>query len=169
MRLAPLRKLMQSDYAAPIGEQWTTESQSCFDELRETLLSDPCIKRYDHTKLLVLCTDFSSFGFGYVATQPADDQVSFDAMKRRMDGGDFDFLKKDSKASLHPVAFGSRRTRGNETKLHSHLGEGFAGDWAINKCRHMCFGKNSHGSLTVMPFVSFCHMMERTLLSLDSK
>jgi hypothetical protein len=50
-------------------------------------------------------------------------------------------MKKDSKAQAHPVSFGSRRTRGNEIRLHSHLGEGFAGDWAINKCRHMCFGK----------------------------
>jgi hypothetical protein len=31
--------------------------------------------------------------------------------------------------------------RGNEKRLHLYLGEGFAGDWAINKVWHMCFGR----------------------------
>jgi hypothetical protein len=44
-------------------------------------------------------------------------------------------------AILHPVAFGARRCRGNEVRLHSHLGEGFSGDWAMNKCCHMLFGQ----------------------------
>jgi hypothetical protein len=38
------------------------------------------------------------------------------------------------------VAFGSRRTRGNEKRLHSYLGKGFVGDWAMNKVHQMCFG-----------------------------
>jgi hypothetical protein len=54
---------------------------------------------------------------------------------------DFLFMTKDSTATLWPVAFGGRKCRGNEVRLHSHLGEGFAGDWAINKCRHMLFGQ----------------------------
>ncbi len=53
----------------------------------------------------------------------------------------FDFMMKTSSAVLHPVAFGCRRTGSNETKLHSHLGKGFAGNWAINKNCHMCFGQ----------------------------
>jgi len=58
-----------------------------------------------------------------------------------MCGDGFNFMTKTLSAVLHPVAFGCRRTHGNETKLHSHLGEGFAGDWAINKNCHMCFGQ----------------------------
>jgi hypothetical protein len=50
-------------------------------------------------------------------------------------------MTKDSTAQLHPVAFGCRRTCGNKKRLHSHLGEAFAGDVAINKCRHMCFSQ----------------------------
>jgi hypothetical protein len=42
---------------------------------------------------------------------------------------------------LHPVCFGARRTRGNESQLHSHLGEGFAGDFGINKCRQYIFAQ----------------------------
>ena len=38
-------------------------------------------------------------------------------------------------------AFGGRQCRGNEIRLHSHLGECFAGDWAINKNHHMLLGQ----------------------------
>jgi hypothetical protein len=47
-------------------------------------------------------------------------------------------MTKDAKGVLRPVAFGRQHCRGNEV-LHSHLGESFAGDWAINKNRHMLF------------------------------
>ncbi len=50
-------------------------------------------------------------------------------------------MTKEYSAVLRPVAFGGRRSRGNEIRLHSHLGECFAGDWAINKNRHMLFGQ----------------------------
>jgi hypothetical protein len=56
-------------------------------------------------------------------------------------GSDFNFMATSSAADLHPVAFGARRSHRNKVCLHSHLGEGFAGDWAINKCRHMLFGQ----------------------------
>ena len=57
-------------------------------------------------------------------------------------GSDFNFMTKDSSAIVRPVAFGSRQCRGNEIRLHSHLGKCFAGDWAINKNRHMLFGQH---------------------------
>ncbi len=43
--------------------------------------------------------------------------------------------------TLHCPLVGCRCTRGNEKHLHSHLGEGFSGNWSINECRHMCFGQ----------------------------
>jgi hypothetical protein len=90
----------------------------------------------------VLRIDFSAKGFGYVACQPTDDDTSLeDAMHKCMQGGSFDFMTKDSTASLHLVAFGCRRMRGNKKRLHSHLGEAFLGDYAINKCRHVAFGQ----------------------------
>jgi hypothetical protein len=109
--------------------------------MRHAILSNPCLRRYDHRKLLVLRTDFSAEGFGYAALQPADDDVSLQAMHQCMTGGSFNFMTQDSTATLHPVAFGCRRTVGNEKRLHSHLGEAFALDYAINKCRHMAFGQ----------------------------
>ncbi len=76
-----------------------------------------------------------SAGFGYVVCQPDTDETSEAAMAAFQAGQDFMFMTKDSGAMLRPVAFGCRCCRGNEVCLHSHLGEGFAGDWAINKNR----------------------------------
>ena len=141
VRISAFRELMKEDYSSPLGSAWTPTHLAIFDEMRKSILDDPCIKRFDHRKLLVLRTDFSADGFGYVALQPGNNDASLSAMHTRMRGGDFLFMTKDSTVVLHPVAFGCRRTRGNKKRLHSHLGEGFAGDWAINKCRHMCFGQ----------------------------
>jgi hypothetical protein len=87
----------------------------------------------------MLRMDFSALRFGYVVCQPGDDDCSLAMAAQYMSGNGFGFMTKDSGGILHPVAFGSRRTHGNEKRLHSYLGEGFAGDWAINKVRHMCF------------------------------
>ncbi len=51
-------------------------------------------------------------------------------------------MMKDSIAAFHPVCFGAGRTQGNEVRLHSHLGEGFSGDYTINKCRQYIFGQS---------------------------
>ena len=161
VRILAFRELMKEDYASPLGSTWTPSHLAIFNEMRNALLDDPCLKRYDHRKLLVLRNDFSADGFGHVALQPGDDEASLSAMHTRMRGGDFLFMTKDSTAVLHPVAFGCRRTRGNEKRLHSHLGEGFAGDWAINKCRHMCFGQR-------FTWTTDCHAI-KFILSYDGK
>ncbi len=83
---------------------------------------------FNHNQLIVFWTDFSSLGFGYIVCQPGTD-ASLDA-----------FMTKEAKGVFCPVAFGGCCCRGNEICLHSHLGKGFAGNWAINKNRHMLFG-----------------------------
>ena len=124
----PLREIMREEYTLPIGLAWTSAANAAFEEMRQAILADHCIQQYNHCKLLVLCTDFSADGFGYVACQPADNDISLAAMNCCMRGDGFNFMTKTLSAVLHRVTFGCRRTRGNETKLHSHLGEGFAGD-----------------------------------------
>ncbi len=84
--------------------------------------------------------DFSSHGFGCVVCQPGYDDVLTAAMDAYQRGSDFNFMASLSAAVLHLVAFSARRSCRNKVCLHSHLGEGFAGDWAINKCCHMLFG-----------------------------
>ena len=117
-----------------MGELWTAEAKAAYEDIKSAILDNPCIQRFDHKKLIVLQTDFSALGFGYVLLQPGDDVASITAAQNYRDGKGFTFMTKESQAILRPVCFGACKTRGNETRLHSHLGEGFSGNWGINKC-----------------------------------
>jgi len=143
LRVAPLRALTtHHEYTDQVSPIWIDACRRSFDDIRIAILSDPCLARFNHRRLVVLHTDFSSQGFGYVVCQPGTDEASEAAMAAYRSGSDFSFMTKESSAVLRPVAFGGRRSHGNEIRLHSHLGECFAGDWAINKKnRHMLFGQ----------------------------
>ncbi len=141
IQITPLRTILCEEYTMQLGSLWTQEVQHTFTDMRHAILKDPCLQRYNHCKLLVLCTDFSAIGFGYVSLQPADNDASLAAMHQNMQGGSFDFMTRDSTATLCPVAFGCCHMQGNKKHLHFHLGEAFALDYAINKCRHMVFGQ----------------------------
>jgi hypothetical protein len=141
LRIIPLRELMaKREYTDPVAGIWTEACQRSLDDIREAIISDPCLLRYNRDCLVILHTGFSALGFGYVVCQAGTDKASEAAMKTYCSGSDFSFITKESSATVRPVAFGGRRCRGNEVHLHSHLGECFASDWAINKNRHMLFG-----------------------------
>ena len=125
----------------PVTPHWTTAAQESFEDIKQSILSDPCLMRFNHQRLIVLCTDFLSRGFGYVVCQPGNDKASNEAMNAYQFGADFSFMTKTSTATLRPVAFGARCCRRNEVRLHSHLGKGFSGDWATTKCHHYLFGQ----------------------------
>ncbi len=124
----------------PVTPHWTTAAQDLLEDIKKAILLDPCLQRFKYKWLIVLQSDFSSKGFGYVICQPGNDDALTKAMNAYHSGANFSFMTKTSTAVLHPVSFGARRCRGYEVCLHSHLGEGFAGDWARNKCCHMLFG-----------------------------
>ena len=75
---------------------------------------------------------------GFVGMQSARDPISMAAIRRKIEGGPCEFLMdppKDGafeKSRLKPIYFGSRRYKGYETKLHSYLGEAYAGDWGLS-------------------------------------
>ena len=140
VRVKRLREIMKFEYTDSVLPHWDEAARAEFDDICNALLSDPCNKRFDHRKRLYLLTDFCKDGFGWCASQPGDDSPSLAAMHREMRGGDCEFMLPNANLTLHPVAFGCRRTRGNEVYLHSHLGEGFGVDVAIHKNAHMCFG-----------------------------
>jgi hypothetical protein len=129
------------EYTNPVSPHWMTAAQDSFNNIKQAILSGPCLKRFDYQCLIVLQSDFSSKGFGYVICQPVNNVVSTEAMNAYQSGSDFSFMTTTSAAVLHLVAFGACRCHGDEVRLHSHLGEGFSGDWAMNKCRHMLFGQ----------------------------
>jgi hypothetical protein len=141
VRIMPLRDILHKDYLSTLGLLWTKAAKAAFDKMCQAILADPCLRQYNHHKLLVLRTDFSAKGFGCVARQPVDDNISLQAMHQCMQGNSFGFMTKDSAASLQPVKYGCRCTCGNKKHLRSHLGEAFSGDYAINKCCHMAFGQ----------------------------
>ena len=124
IRVEALHTVTKQEYTEDVGPHWTQETQAAWEDLKGSILADPCIQRFDHCKLIVLRTNFSAKGFGYVLLQPGNDEASTNAAKDYLDGKGFTFMTKDSKAILHPVC--------NEIWLHSHLGEGFSGDYTIN-------------------------------------
>jgi len=144
IQIAPLCELTKLKYTEPVAPHWTPSAQAALDDMKEAILSDPCLLCFDYRKLIVLHTDFSK------------DDATINAVQEYRDGKGFLFMTKSSSAVLRPVCFGARRSRGNEVRLHSHLGEGFAGDYAINKCSHMLFGQWFVWVMIVMPLNSFC-------------
>ena len=111
------------------------------NDIKKALLADPLLRRADANKRIYLRTDFSSFGFGFVILQPANDKVSQDAMIREEAGGVCEFDMKKKGPRLLPCAFGSKKIAGYQKHVHGSLGEGLALRYAINKNRHVCWGK----------------------------
>ena len=128
-RVAPLRELAKRDLEDNIEGDMKDEQLRAREDLIMALLSDLCLARHNFKKRSYLLTDFSKLGFGYNVCQPDDDPDSMAAMRREMEGGECEFLKAKSKLRLKTTGFGSRKTRGREDKLHSHLDEGFCLDW----------------------------------------
>jgi hypothetical protein len=109
LRIAPLCDLITKlEYTKPVEPHWTTATQDSFNGVKLAILSDPCLKHFDHNRLIVLQSDFLSKGFSYVICQPETDTTSTIAIDAYCSGSDFSFMTKDSAAVLHPVAFGAR-------------------------------------------------------------
>jgi hypothetical protein len=133
LRIALLRELTKHEYTDPIKPLWTNAAQAAWEDMKTAIVSNLCLKRFDYRKLVVLRTDFSAMGFGYVLLQPGSDNASMQVAQDYRCGKAFTFMTKGLLATLHPVCFGAQKCRGNEVRLHSHLGECFASDYAINK------------------------------------
>jgi hypothetical protein len=100
MHAAPLGTVCKQEYTKPVANQWTPEAEGAWEDLKDAILSDPCIQQFDYPKLIVLRTDFSSHGFGYVLLQPGDDKASTQAEQDYRDSKGFSFMTKGSKSIL---------------------------------------------------------------------
>ena len=60
IRVEALHTVTKQEYTKAVGQHWTLEAQAAWDDLKGAILSDPCIQRFDHRKLIVLRTNFSS-------------------------------------------------------------------------------------------------------------
>ncbi len=159
LRTTPLRKLTtKHEYTKIVAPHWTDDPEKAFQDIQQVILSNPCLMRFNRQWLVVICTDFSLVGFDFMICQPATDEASEAAMIAYCTRKDFSFMTKDSSTAFWPVAFGGWRCRRNETYLHSYLGEGFSGNWAINKTDIRSSACGLYGSLITMQFGLFCHM-----------
>jgi hypothetical protein len=118
--VSPLQPLtVKQEYTEPVVGIWTNVCQRLFDDILDAIISDPCLLRINHQRLVILCTNFLSQGFGYVICQPGTNEASEAAMVAYRSGLDFFFMTKDSSAVVCPVAFGCGQCHGNEVHLHS--------------------------------------------------
>eukprot|EP00956_Cyclotella_meneghiniana_P028883 scaffold68484_cov41-Cyclotella_meneghiniana.AAC.5 len=144
VRVRDLRALVHGDYDTVITpDMWTDKCQEQWEFLKHSIISDPCLTQYDPNLRIYLKTDFAQVGMGYVTTQPNKDPASLAAMHRENLGGECEFLRDPKNVGapplLRPISMGSRKNKGYELRLHSHLGEAFALDWAIGQNRLYCY------------------------------
>jgi hypothetical protein len=77
LRISPLHNLTTKfDYTELATPHWSTDAQHAFEDIKNSILLDPCLLCFNHQRLIVLCTDFSSRGMGYVVCQPGTDETS---------------------------------------------------------------------------------------------
>ena len=53
MCVAPLRTVTKQEYTDPITQHWTPDAGQAWEDLKDAILSDPCIQRFDYRKLVV--------------------------------------------------------------------------------------------------------------------
>jgi hypothetical protein len=67
LQIAPLCDLISKlEYTEPVVPHWTTSAQDSFNDIKQSILSDPCLKHFDHNCLIVLRSGFLSKRFGYI-------------------------------------------------------------------------------------------------------
>jgi hypothetical protein len=108
LRIAPLRELTKLEFTETATPHWNTEAQAALNDMKNAILSDPCLLCFDYCKLIVLRTEFLKNGFGYVLCQPALDESLLKAVQDYWEGQGFTLLTKSSLAILHPVCFGAQ-------------------------------------------------------------
>jgi hypothetical protein len=143
MKIKPMRESI-SDLT--LDHQFTTSefgpaAIESFEYIRNYILSKPILQRANIRKRFYLKTDFSALGLGFALCQPDDSPESIAAMNREDAGGACEFELCVSKMRLLPVAFGSRKTKGNEEHFHSHPGESLAASWGMTKNWHFLWGR----------------------------
>jgi hypothetical protein len=65
-RIAPLRELCKNKYTNPVTPIWTYAAQAAWDNIKQAIISNPCLQRFNYRKLVILHTGISALGFGYV-------------------------------------------------------------------------------------------------------
>jgi hypothetical protein len=138
-----------------------------FHKIRDYILSKPILQQANIEKRFYLKTNFSALGLGFLLCQPDNSAESIAAMNREHAGGNCDFELCVSKMRLLPIAFGSRKTKGNEVHFHSHPGESLAASWGTTKNCHFLWGRpftlitDCHALVWLMDYKGHNHAVRR--------
>ena len=82
MKVAPLRQLYSKYLHQKIPpEDWTEDLKHLFPPLKQDLISEPVLARYDSSIPVFLKTNWSSLGVSFILMQPSDDKVANAALK----------------------------------------------------------------------------------------
>ena len=140
-RVSPLRSFARKFHRLPIPpHEWTPKLDAAFTDLKQAIVSDPCLARYDSNLPVFLKTDWSGAGMSYILMQPANNTAAQEALALLQAGGDNLFDTMIQGARLRPVRFGSRKCTRRESFLHSFFGEAGAGRWSMGQCRRYLWG-----------------------------
>ena len=143
IKISPLRAIIKTypiDHELNDGE-FTANAMKAYNEVKDAILKKPILQRADINLRMYLKTDFSSLSLGFALCQPEKTAESIKAMEEEIAGGECKFDLTLKGLRLLPIAFGSRKTVGNEKHFHSFPGEALCAVWAILKNRHFLWGK----------------------------
>ena len=110
---------------------------------------DPVIKCFDYTNLVVLGTNFSSLGFGYVLLQPGNNTLSIEVMEDYHAGKASVFLTLGSNVIFHPVSVVLAPFMGTNVDYIPTVAKKFFGTMLLARANNTSLGIISFGLLTV--------------------
>jgi Pyruvate/2-oxoacid:ferredoxin oxidoreductase delta subunit len=58
---------MKNEMTADVQPFWDSTAKAKWEDIKNALLSDPCLQRFTHRKRVYVLTDFCKDGFGYCA------------------------------------------------------------------------------------------------------
>ena len=143
LRVGPLRELVRHYHRKPIPPcVWTPPLLETFNSLKEALVSDPVLCRYNSSLPLFLKTDWSKTGMSFVLMQPEDGESAAVAITLLTAGNpsSVTFDQALTSARLQPVFMGSRRTTNTESHYHSFVGKIHTGCWAFSAVNTYIWG-----------------------------
>jgi hypothetical protein len=54
--VAPLCEITKQEYTNPLAQYWSNAAQNSLDAMKNAILANPCVLRFDYLKLIVLQT-----------------------------------------------------------------------------------------------------------------
>jgi len=145
LRVGPLRALVRRFHRKDIPpDAWTPDLLQTFQDLKQALVSDPLLRRYDSSLPTFLKTDWSKTGMSLILMQPEDSDAARAATEllKHHEPGSVTFDTALTSARLQPVFSASKRCTEPESDYHSFVGEICTGRWAFCVVNYYIWGSH---------------------------